>query len=340
MQGHLMPHMRLTAAALAALILLPSGPAPEALASPAGLDPSTSYCTRREDGSCYFPGFRVSEVPELLAGRTVTITGAGATTGAATAPKVRGGLARIDAAEHEDPLVSVEGSVEADGTWSVTMTLPDQGTVDRAGPLRIWFQADGPDEAGVYVLHEISAPVALPRTPDPQPSVPAPQAAGWHRAGDTWFWADERGVRAKGWKRVGASWYFFDTATAAMRTGWVRDGGSWYYLTGSGAMATGWVKDGGSWYYLTGSGAMATGWVKVGGSWYYLTGSGAMATGWVKVGGSWYYLTGSGAMATGWVRDGGSWYYLTGSGAMATGWLVVDGRWSLFAPNGAWQHYG
>ena len=45
-------------------------------------------------------------------------------------------------------------------------------------------------------------------------------------------------------------------------------------------------------------------------------------------------------MATGWVRDGGSWYYLTGSGAMATGWLVVDGRWSLFAPNGAWQHYG
>lgn len=71
--------------------------------------------------------------------------------------------------------------------------------------------------------------------------MPAPQATGWHRASDTWFWANERGVRAKGWKRIGASWYFFDTATAAMRTGWVRDSGSWYYLGSSGAMATGWL---------------------------------------------------------------------------------------------------
>ena len=43
--------MRLTAAALAALILLPSGPPQDALASPAGLDLAPSYCTRREDGS-------------------------------------------------------------------------------------------------------------------------------------------------------------------------------------------------------------------------------------------------------------------------------------------------
>ncbi|MCR2052837.1 hypothetical protein NSA19_08265 [Actinomyces bowdenii] len=269
--------MRLTATALAALLLLPSGPVPDTLASPVRLDLATSYCTRHEDGSCYFPGFRATEVPELVAGRTVTITGVGATMGAASAPKVRGGLARTDAAEQEDPLVLVDGSVEVDGAWSVTMTVPDQDTVNRSGPLRIWFQADGPDQQGVYVLHEISAPVALPRTPDPQPSAspsptaepsapapqpsePAPQATGWHRVGTTWFWADERGVRAKGWKRISGSWYFFDTTTAAM--------------------------------------------------------------------------------ATGWVRDGGSWYYLTGSGAMATGWLVVDGRWSLFAPNGAWQHYG
>ncbi|MBF0697091.1 hypothetical protein, partial [Actinomyces bowdenii] len=159
-----MPRTRLTAAALAAALLLPLGPAPEASASPAQLDFTTSYCTYRPDRSCYFPDFRVTGLPEFAAGRTVTITGVGATTGAATAPKVRGGLARTDAAEQEDPLVMVDGSVEADGAWSVTMTVPDQDTVDRSGPLRIWFQADGPDQQGVYVLHEISAPVALPRT--------------------------------------------------------------------------------------------------------------------------------------------------------------------------------
>lgn len=233
--------MRMSAAALAALILLPSGLASDALASPAGLDLATSYCTRREDGSCYFPGFRGSEVPELVAGRTVTITGVGATTGAATAPKVRGSLARIDAAEHEDSLVSVEGSAEADGTWSVIMTVPDQDTVDRAGPLRNWFQANGPDEVGVYVLHEISAPVALPRTSDPSPQCRRHRPRDGIGPATPGSGPMSGGVRSKGWKRIGASWYFFDTATAAMRTGWVRDSGSWYYLGSSGAMATGWL---------------------------------------------------------------------------------------------------
>ena len=108
------------------------------------------------------------------------------------------------------------------------------------------------------------------------------------------------------------------------------------------AMSTrGWHQINGTWYWGNAQGELAKGWNKVDGTWYLFDSTtGAMRTGWVKDGGSWYYLTGSGAMATGWVRDGGSWYYLTGSGAMATGWLVVDGRWSLFAPNGAWQHYG
>lgn len=361
-----MTRSRSTALALAAALLL--APCAVDLTAPASAalpQLSSSYCSRQLDGACAFPSFAATEVPDLQPGQTVTITGTGATTGVPgfEPVKIRAGFLSHKGSQEWTTLSEFEGSAQEDGAWSVTVTAPNQETIDRSGTIEIWLQASGPDGAGHHVLHELSGEVAFPKMPAPEPSTPAPSVPapapsapgtagptpppsnpaplkkGWYREGGSWYWGDDKGVQAKGWKRIDGTWYFFDAATAAMRTGWVKDGGSWYYLASSGAMRTGWVKDGGSWYYLASSGAMKTGWVKDGASWYYLRPSGAMATGWVKDGGSWYFLRPSGAMATGWVKDGGSWYFLQPSGAMATGWLVIDGRWSLFSASGAWQRY-
>ena len=278
--------------AAAALVLISSSSSlvPAYAAAPPAGDFSC-YNTVIETGECLdFPDFALSEMPELTAGEKVVFSGVGASMSGLAVDQIElfGGFDPYRGRGDGVAISTFEGSVNADGSWSVAMTVPSQEILDRAKgeELGVWFTVSGTEGKKSFIRSTIY-PVTIK-------SAPVAGKKGWYRTDGAWFWGDDKGVQARGWKSIGSAWYFFDSASGAMVTGWVKDGGSWYYLAPSGAMVAGWVKDGGSWYYLAPSGAMVTGWVKDGGSWYYLAPSGAMVTGWAIVDGRWSLFSSSG----------------------------------------------
>ena len=115
--------------------------------------------------------------------------------------------------------------------------------------------------------------------------------------GDSYVLPD--GSRAvNSWKKIGETWYYFDGAGNKAK-GWVLDGPTWYYMDQNGAMQTGWLDLGnGAKFFLNSDGAMLTGWIQPApGTWYYMNQDGYMQTGWIQVDGKSYYLNGDGTMA-------------------------------------------
>lgn len=122
--------------------------------------------------------------------------------------------------------------------------------------------------------------------------------------GDSYVLPD--GSRAvNSWKKIGETWYYFDGAGNKAK-GWVLDGPTWYYMDQNGAMQTGWLDLGnGAKFFLNSDGAMQTGWIQPApGTWYYMNQDGYMQTGWIQVDGKSYYLTGDGSMAFNTTVDG------------------------------------
>ena len=122
--------------------------------------------------------------------------------------------------------------------------------------------------------------------------------------GDSYVLPD--GSRAvNSWKKIGETWYYFDGAGNKAK-GWVLDGPTWYYMDQNGAMQTGWLDLGnGAKFFLNSDGAMLTGWIqRAGGTWYYMNQDGYMQTGWIQVDGKSYYLNGDGTMAFNTTVDG------------------------------------
>ena len=189
-------------------------------------------------------------MPPVVAGQTVTFRGSGVRTEKfPSLPRVVSGrIDRIRWWKFGPTQSSVQATVEADGTWSVTLAAPTREEAEALGPLGVHFRIsiDVGDEG--YLSYSISYPVEL--LPDPTLS-----SKGWYQVNGTWYWGDAQGYRVKGWKNIDGNWYFFDAATAAMRTGWVKDGPSWYYLRSSGAMATGWAVVDGCWSLFASNGA-------------------------------------------------------------------------------------
>ncbi len=122
--------------------------------------------------------------------------------------------------------------------------------------------------------------------------------------GDSYVLPD--GSRAvNSWKKIGETWYYFDGAGNKAK-GWVLDGPTWYYMDQNGAMQTGWLDLGnGAKFFLNSDGAMLTGWIQPApGTWYYMNQDGYMQTGWIQVDGKSYYLNGDGTMAFNTTVDG------------------------------------
>ncbi|NBI72407.1 N-acetylmuramoyl-L-alanine amidase family protein [Clostridiaceae bacterium] len=122
--------------------------------------------------------------------------------------------------------------------------------------------------------------------------------------GDSYVLPD--GSRAvNSWKKIGETWYYFDGAGNKAR-GWVQDGPTWYYMDQNGAMQTGWLDLGnGAKFFLNTDGAMLTGWIQPApGTWYYMNQDGYMQTGWIQVDGKSYYLNSDGTMAFNTTVDG------------------------------------
>lgn len=122
--------------------------------------------------------------------------------------------------------------------------------------------------------------------------------------GDSYVLPD--GSRAvNSWKKIGETWYYFDGAGNKAK-GWVLDGPTWYYMDQNGAMQTGWLDLGnGAKFFLNSDGAMLTGWIQPApGTWYYMNQDGYMLTGWIQVDGKSYYLNGDGTMAFNTTVDG------------------------------------
>ena len=122
--------------------------------------------------------------------------------------------------------------------------------------------------------------------------------------GDSYVLPD--GSRAvNSWKKLGETWYYFDGAGNKAR-GWVQDGPTWYYMDQNGAMQTGWLDLGnGAKFFLNTDGAMLTGWIQPApGTWYYMNQDGYMQTGWIQVDGKSYYLNSDGTMAFNTTVDG------------------------------------
>ncbi len=122
--------------------------------------------------------------------------------------------------------------------------------------------------------------------------------------GDSYVLPD--GSRAvNSWKKIGETWYYFDGAGNKAK-GWVLDGPTWYYMDQNGAMQTGWLDLGnGAKFFLNSDGAMLTGWIQPApGTWYYMNQDGYMQIGWIQVDGKSYYLNGDGTMAFNTTVDG------------------------------------
>ena len=122
--------------------------------------------------------------------------------------------------------------------------------------------------------------------------------------GDSYVLPD--GSRAvNSWKKIGETWYYFDGAGNKAK-GWVLHGPTWYYMDQNGAMQTGWLDLGnGAKFFLNSDGAMLTGWIQPApGTWYYMNQDGYMQTGWIQVDGKSYYLNGDGTMAFNTTVDG------------------------------------
>ncbi len=69
--------------------------------------------------------------------------------------------------------------------------------------------------------------------------------------GDSVYYRDEDGDKAKGWQELAGYWYYFKSNGNAVDPGWFQDeDGTWYYFDSDHRMMTGKITDNGTEYFL------------------------------------------------------------------------------------------